>query len=248
MEDEWSDILDNFTSGQPVDNQSEEDEVVYEAPVEVEEDDEDDYVADTPEVSRRDQYMGNDYDDEEDSDNELDLDAIMATNTNLYSTESTDVPTTYNSGTMNYSPAKAGSISEQIAKRESGSKKNPYAARALDRNGNEVSSATGKYQFLWGTHGKWIQKVTGVESREDFLNSPQAQEEAFAYWDKTTLTPSAMKYYPAIAKAIPNATLDDVKMMIHFAGEGNVQKAVNSGNFDRKLDSFGSSIRSYIGK
>ncbi len=34
--------------------------------------------------------------------------------------------------------------------------------------------------------------------------------------------------------------------MIHFAGAGNLEKAIRTGNFDKPLDNFGTSIKSYI--
>jgi predicted nucleic acid-binding protein len=53
-----------------------------------------------------------------------------------------------------------------------------YTAKATN------SSAVGKYQHLWDTHGvrqgnqkiSEIERVTGVKSEQEYLNNPEAQE------------------------------------------------------------------------
>lgn len=137
-------------------------------------------------------------------------------------------------------------FAQMIAGKESAGKANPYMARAVDKNGNEVSSATGKYQFLWNTHGKDIQRVTGVKSREDFMNSPDAQESYFNFWSKNVLTPQAQKYIGQVRQYIPGISIEKLKKALHFAGPGNIEKAIKTGNFDKPLDAFNTTINQYI--
>lgn len=130
-----------------------------------------------------------------------------------------------------------GSFKDKIAVRESGGK---YTAQSPN------SSAVGKYQFLWNTWGEDIKKRTGVRSKEEFKGNPMAQEEFFSYYDKTTLTPQANKYINKVKKYIPNVDIEDVKTMLHFAGAGNLEKAIKTGNFNKPLDANGTSILSYL--
>lgn len=108
------------------------------------------------------------------------------------------------------------------------------------------SSAVGKYQFLWGTHGPDIMKLTGVKSKEEFLHNPAAQEAYYVHHSTKTLAPYAKKYLPSMQKVIPNITEEEVKGLVHFAGAGNMQKAIKSGNFSSPLDANGTSINSYL--
>ena len=84
--------------------------------------------------------------------------------------------------------AESSDIRNTIAEKESGGN---YGALPKKKDGTLASSAVGKYQFLWNQNKDWIKNVTGVSSKEDFRNNPQAQEAAFDYWDKNVLTPQA---------------------------------------------------------
>lgn len=106
------------------------------------------------------------------------------------------------------------SFREMIADRESRGR-GGYKALPKDKNGNLVSSAAGKYQFLWSQHSPWITKITGVGSKEEFLNNPQAQEKAFDYWEANTLTPAAYKIKNELGV---QDSLEKIKMKVHFAG------------------------------
>lgn len=56
-----------------------------------------------------------------------------------------------------------------------GEKRKPYWYQAV--NSSKGSTATGRYQFIYRIHKKEINSVTGTKTREEFLNSPKAQEE-----------------------------------------------------------------------
>lgn len=134
-------------------------------------------------------------------------------------------------------PMATGNFVNHIVGKESGGN---YLAQSPN------SSAVGKYQFLWDTWGSQIKKVTGVDSKEGFRQNPKAQEAFFNYYNKTTLSPQAKKYLPKVKKYFPNATEDQVKSMLHFAGAGNLENAIKTGNFSKPLDANGTSITSYL--
>jgi len=136
-------------------------------------------------------------------------------------------------------------FSQRIADIES--KGMGYKAEARDKKtGKLVSSAAGKYQFLWNTHKADIERLTGVSTKQGFLDNPNAQEAYFKYWDNTVLTPNAQALLPIIQEKYPGITIDQVKAAIHFAGAAGVRKAVKSGNFDKPLDGFGTTLSSYL--
>lgn len=126
-----------------------------------------------------------------------------------YDNTAAPVETTPDAGTK-YAPT---TISQQLSQRESGGNYKAYTSAG----GGE--GAVGKYQFRWKTHKDWIKQVTGVANMEEFKNNPKAQEQAFAYWDKNTLTPNATALHNkliALKKAAPS--IDEIKKKIHFAG------------------------------
>lgn len=131
----------------------------------------------------------------------------------------------------------SGDFKEYIAARESGGN---YRALPKDKSGRLVSSAAGKYQFLWNQHKGWISQVTGVSTKEDFLNNPDAQEKAFAYWDQTVLTPNARKIKQQLGVS---DSIDKIKAKIHFAGPGGAYKYYSTGEETR--DAFGTTTSVY---
>lgn len=133
----------------------------------------------------------------------------------------------------------SGSLKDTISGLESGGN---YKAESPN------SSAKGKYQFIWSIHNKDIAKVTGVKTKDEFLNNPQAQEKYFDYWDQTTLTPSANANLDKFKQYYPQATVDDVKKATHFAGRGNLEKALKTGNFTQGIDANNTSIQKYVFK
>jgi hypothetical protein len=115
------------------------------------------------------------------------------------------------------------SFAQSIADRESGGK---YTAFNPQGGGE---GAVGKYQFRWNLHKDDIKSVTGVKSKEDFLNNPYAQEKYFKNWDDKVLTPAANNLLPIAQLKNPNITLDDVKRQIHFAGPAGAAKYYKQG-------------------
>lgn len=124
-----------------------------------------------------------------------------------------------------------------IASKESGGN---YEALPKDRSGKIVSSAVGKYQFLWNQHKGWISQVTGVGSKEDFMHNPEAQEVAFDYWDANILTPQAKKIQKELGVKLP---LNQIKAKIHFAGPAGAYDYFKSGK--ETQDAFGTTTSSY---
>jgi hypothetical protein len=127
-----------------------------------------------------------------------------------------------------------------IAERESKGR-GGYKAEAKDKNGKLVSSAAGKYQFLWDTHKGWISKITGVTSKQQFLNSPDAQEIAMDYWDQTVLTPNAVKIKEQLG--VPDS-IDQIKARIHFAGPKGAYDYYATGHETK--DAFGTTTSTYV--
>ena len=85
---------------------------------------------------------------------------------------------------------------------------------------NPHSTATGKYQFLWGKKpgqgwGDSIKQVTGVKSRQQFLNSPAAQEKYYSWYEKNVLAPQIEQIKP-----LNKAGFSDEQLgrLIHFQG------------------------------
>ena len=124
-----------------------------------------------------------------------------------------------------------------ISDKESGGN---YHALPKKKDGTLASSAAGKYQFLWKAHSPWIKKLTGVSTKEEFLNNPEAQEKAFDYWDATTLTPWAEKIQ---AQSNTKDPLAIIKTKVHFAGPGGAIKYYLKG--EETKDAFGTSTSSY---
>ncbi len=169
---------------------------------------------------------------------ELDGNAMGDKAAKIYDTYGT---TNINKANKYYNSA-GSSMNSLIANRESDG--GDYGALPRRKDGSLASSAVGKYQFLWNEHHDWIEKLTGVKSKEEFRNSPEAQEQAFEHWETNTLAPQARR----LKSRLPQYNEEQIKLMLHFAGAGNVEKAIQSGNFDKPLDGFGSSLNSYLNK
>jgi hypothetical protein len=137
-------------------------------------------------------------------------------------------------------PASEGDLKEIIAQRESGGN---YKALPYTKKGTLASSATGKYQFLWDTHADTIRTVTGVKSKSQFLNNPDAQEAYFDYWDKNVLTPNAQKIQQQYK---PNLNTNEIKMLIHFQGPQGADRYFRTGKYT--TDAFGSNPMNYLGR
>jgi murein DD-endopeptidase MepM/ murein hydrolase activator NlpD len=131
----------------------------------------------------------------------------------------------------------SGGLAGTIAQKESGG---DYRALPYKKDGTLASSAVGKYQFLWNQNSDWITQVTGVRSKEEFRNNPEAQERAFQYWDRTVLTPHANKIKSELGVKVP---INNIKYAIHFAGPTGAYQYFKTGKETR--DAFGSTTSKY---
>lgn len=109
-------------------------------------------------------------------------------------------------------------------------------------------SMSGKYQFNWKLFGNDIKKQTGVKSREEFLASKDAQEKFMDYHVENILKPEAEKRLQAVKKLHPEVTLDDVMLLGHHQGFGNIDSGVKKGNVLSFQDGAGTTSKSYISR
>lgn len=113
---------------------------------------------------------------------------------------------------------------------------------------NPNSTATGKYQFLWGTKsgegfGDSIKKVTGVKSQEEFLNSPEAQEKFAQYHADNNLIPAAARLSTYNKQGYSDSQL---ARLAHFKGEEGAKQYLQSGVDNTRRHN--SSIEDYVGE
>lgn len=97
---------------------------------------------------------------------------------------------------------------------------------------SKSSTATGKYQFLFGKRpgemwGDDIRRVTGVTSREQFRDSPKAQEKFYNFYLENHIKPAVKRLADKGAKYGLDAT--EVARVIHFQGEAGARKAFEAG-------------------
>ena len=105
------------------------------------------------------------------------------------------------------------SLKKKIAGKETLGERDPYKAK----NPQSGSTASGKYQFIWSIHGNNIMRDTGVRSREEFLNSPAAQEKYMDLQLKEAAS-YAKKNIAALQKVDPRIGLEGAIKLYHFAG------------------------------
>lgn len=93
---------------------------------------------------------------------------------------------------------------------------------------NPNSSAVGKYQFLWNIWKNKIKTVTGIDTKQDYLDNPDAQEQFMDHVilhdyinavNKLKKEPSAEKY-----------TDEQLMAMIHFQGLNGAKTYLKSGS------------------
>lgn len=135
-------------------------------------------------------------------------------------------------------PTEDGSLANRIGERESG---NNYQAQ---NNVGGGQGAVGKYQFRYDVHKAAIEAVTGVTSKEEFRNNPQAQETYFNYWKDNTLIPTAKYLLPLAQKNNPNITLDDIAYKVHFLGAPEAKNYYRTGKSNVK-DAYGTTADTY---
>lgn len=109
---------------------------------------------------------------------------------------------------------------------------------------NPNSSAAGKYQFLWNTWKDKIKKVTGVNSKQEFLNNPDAQDNFYNdYYVPNELMPAVTR----LKKRGVNMSTEQLAKLVHFRGEQGASDYLQ-GKIGDKPEAYNSSISKYIGK
>lgn len=126
-----------------------------------------------------------------------------------------------------------GSLGNSIASKESQGKYNAT---------NKHSSATGKYQFLWSAWGDSIKKVTGVKDRDQFLKSPKAQEQYYAWYEKHYLMPVVEKLKPYNKGGLSDQQL---ARLVHYRGAGGAKKYLQ-GQMADQPEKYNMPISKYI--
>ncbi len=132
----------------------------------------------------------------------------------------------------------SGSLEQSIAARESGGNYQAYNPAG----GGE--GAVGKYQFRWTTHKPWIKAITGVQSMQEFMANPTAQEKAFQHWKNTTLAPTAQYLLPIAQKRFPGITANEIMRKVHFLGEGEAKRYFMTGKSNVR-DAHGTTAATY---
>lgn len=127
------------------------------------------------------------------------------------------------------------SIHDEIVANESGG---DYKAE------NPHSSAVGKYQFLWNTWGGKIKQVTGVSTKEEFKNSPHAQED---FYNNYYVPNEMMPAVKGLRKYAPGMSDKQLAKLYHYQGEGRA-KAYLTGQLPDRVESYNAPISKYIGK
>lgn len=127
----------------------------------------------------------------------------------------------------------SGSFTDDIVQKESGGN-----YKAVNPN----SSATGKYQFLWNTWGNKIADFTGVQSKQEFLNNPQAQDSFYNdYYLPQELLPAVKRLK---SKGFDMDT-DTLAKLVHFRGEKGAYDYL-TGRVGDKPEAYNMSISQYI--
>lgn len=122
-------------------------------------------------------------------------------------------------------------------------KGNPYTRKAPD------SSAVGKYQFVtsfWGDDIEKYAKENGYkyEGIDSFLNNHILQEEYTSNYVENTLLG---RYIPQLKEDFDTSGIDDKTLasIVHFAGYGNVKKALETNDFTQSMYG-GPSMNEYL--
>lgn len=98
-------------------------------------------------------------------------------------------------------------------------------------NSQKGSTATGKYQFIWSKWAPQISEVTGVKSRQAFLNNPQAQEDFMDHYVNHVITPRvSMLRQEGLGQGFSDA---DLAKFIHLEGGGGAAKKLRNGTLDQ---------------
>lgn len=131
------------------------------------------------------------------------------------------------------------SLTDEIVANESGG---DYRAQ------NPYSSAVGKYQFLWGSQpgngwGDKIKQVTGVRSKEEFRNSPEAQD---MFYNEYYVPHEMMPAVKRLKQLAPELSDKKLAKLYHYQGEGGAGKYIR-GEVPDVQQSYNAPISRYTG-
>lgn len=149
--------------------------------------------------------------------------------------------------TFSNKPMSVGQLKNEIAKVES----DGLGGYKAYNPGGGGEGAVGKYQFRWNLWKDDIGKVTNIKDKQQFLNSPQAQEDFFDYYQKNTLLPQMKQ----IRKEFPNLEFSDTDIMklLHFRGigkkdenDGGLRSQLRNGKLTSKIESNNMSAAGYL--
>lgn len=148
-------------------------------------------------------------------------------------------PSTYSitGGRLSSEIVPTSDLSKKISDKESQGK---YTALNTKGGG---AGAVGKYQFRWNVWKDSIEKVTGVKNREQFRQSPAAQEKYYKWYEQHVLAPEVKKLQPYNKKHLSN---EQLAKLVHFRGAGGAKKYLR-GQLSDKPEVYNQSISSYIG-
>lgn len=148
-------------------------------------------------------------------------------------------------------------IYEQLSKRKNSRARERYIDNSFTRDivvnesggdygvTNPYSSAAGKYQFLWNTWGNKITKHTGVRSKEEFLNNPEAQD---SFYNDYYLPKELMPAVDRIKRKLsPNLSINQLAKLVHFRGEKGAMDYIR-GDVGDKPESYNMPTSKYIGR
>lgn len=139
-------------------------------------------------------------------------------------------------------------IKTTISKKESG---NDYQAENQGLSKTSIEdNAVGKYQFYWKYHKNNIAKVTGINTIEDFKNSPEAQEKYFTHYAKNEIMPALPKLKKLAQENNLDLTDTQLFQLAHFRGLYGKNSATemlkNPSLLYKKLESNNPSVAEYL--
>lgn len=171
---------------------------------------------------------------EQNSGDENVLDYLLG-NSNPYEATYTGEGDISNYGNMTVAK-KGDSLAAKISGKESGG---DYGA--VNNNGGGAG-AVGKYQFRWNIWKDSIKTVTGIDTKEKFQHSPQAQEKYFAWYEKNYLKPVADTLQSVNKKGLNE---DQLMQLVHFRGEKGAKQYL-LGEVGDKPESYNMPTSKYI--
>lgn len=132
-------------------------------------------------------------------------------------------------------------VHSEIASLESGGR---YDALPYKKDGTLASSAVGKYQFLWDTWGKEIMRTTGVKSKEEFRQTPEAQD----YYYNEVYVPNHVLPWVSKTKRELRSNIPDDQLikLYHFRGAAGARQYLK-GQLPDVTDDFNAPISRYTG-